>query len=238
MTTVRVQRHSSYVSKHFTPFPRLNTNYHVDQILSFFFHFSSLNPSLTAFIPFDMAKSSHCYSHVPKMLSKHTYASLRRSRLSFIILTLIISVSSITCLIVKIVSGTRSNSPEMSEFVRKLLPAGTCLCESSTTFDCAYSLEALSTLPSVGDADKSPTLDPDWRFDFDRDGQNLGLTLTQCETAFPGLFEDVIRAVDVRWENPISDEELDDIELGHGMVRATIFEGKVYSFSQARHRVS
>jgi hypothetical protein len=185
-----------------------------------------------------MASSTHYYSHVPKMLSKHTYANVRRSRLSFIVLALIISVSSMTCLIVKIVSGTRSNGPEMSEFVRKLLPAGTCLCESSTTFDCAYSLEALSTLPPVGDADKLPTLDPDWRFDFDRDGQNLGLTLMQCETAFPGLFEDVIRAVDVRWENPISKQELDDIELGHGMVRATIFEGKVYSFFQTRHRVS
>jgi hypothetical protein len=172
------------------------------------------------------------------MLSKHTYASVRRPRLSFIILTLIISLSSITYLIVKIVSGTRSNGPKMSEFVMKLLPAGTCLCESSTTFDCAYSLEALSAIPPVGDADKLPTMDLDWRFDFDRDGQNLGLTLTQCEAAFPGLFEDVIRAVDVRWEKPISKQELDDIELGHGMVRATIFEGKVYPFSQALHRVS
>jgi hypothetical protein len=185
-----------------------------------------------------MASSSHYYSHVPKMLSKHTYANVRRSRMSFVVLALIISVSSMTCLIVKIVSGTRSNGPEMSEFVRKLLPAGTCLCESSTTFDCAYSLEALSTLPPVGDADKLPTLDPDWRFDFDRDGQNLGLTSMQCETAFPGLFEDVIRAVDVRWETPVSKQELDDIELGHGVVRATIFEGRVYSFSQTRHRVS
>jgi hypothetical protein len=60
----------------------------------------------------------------------------------------------------------------------------------------------------------------------------------QCETAFSGLFEDVIRAVNVRWENPISKQELDDIELGHGMVRATIFAGKVYSFSQAHHCVS
>ena len=185
-----------------------------------------------------MAKSSHYYSHVPKMLSKHFYSSVRRSRLSFIFLTLIISVSSITCLISKIVSGTRSNAPEMSEFVRKLLPAGTCLCESSTTFDCAYTLSALSTLPLVGDTDKLPTLDPGWKFDFDRDGQNLGLTSMQCKTAFPGLFEDVIRVVDVHRGDPISKQELDDIELGHGMVRATIFKGRVYSFSQAHHRLS
>ena len=145
-----------------------------------------------------MAKSSHYYSHVPKILLKHTNSSVGRSRLSFIILTLIISVSSIACLIAKIVSGTRSNTSEISKFVRKLLPAGTCLYESSTTFDYAYSLEALSTLPLVSDTDKLPTLDPDWKFDFDRDGQNLGLTSIQCKTAFPGLFEDVIRAVDVR----------------------------------------
>lgn len=202
------------------------------------FQLSSLTPFLTVFILFDMAKPSHYHSHVPKMLSKHTFASMRRSRLSFIILILIISLSSITWLIVKIVSGTRSNSPEMSEFVMKLLPAGTCLCESSTTFDCAYSLEALSAIPHVSDADKLATIDPDWRFDFDRDGQNLGLTSMQCETAFPGLLEDIIRAVDVRWEKPISKQEVDAIELGHGMVRATIFEGKVYSFFQAHHRVS
>lgn len=78
----------------------------------------------------------------------------------------------------------------MSEFVRKPLLAGTWLCESSTTFDCAYSLEALSTVSPVSNADTLSILDPNSQFQFARDGQNLGLTSPQCGVPFPGVFED------------------------------------------------
>lgn len=170
--------------------------------------------------------SSYNKSSAPlKVFSKRRhYWGIRRSGLlNLLILVLFASTALfILYLVLAIISGTRSNAPEISTFVRKLLPAGSCLCESSTIFTCQ---SALHNLPTLSDSDGDAT--PNWKFQYGRDDQNLGLTAAQCDSAFPGLFEDIDRAVHLHWDRPISKEELHAIKLSSGMVRAMISDGKV-----------
>ena len=163
------------------------------------------------------------YSALPKFLSKRRHTARRQS-----IICLIFTLSSTgllaSYLLYAIVSGTRSNNAEMSTFMRNLLPAGNCLCESSTIFNCEPGLQEFPTSSIDAVSTEYP---PAWEFQYGRDDQNLGLTSDQCDSAFPGLFEDLSRAVTVHMENRILADDLDAIQLGPGMVRAMIFDGKV-----------
>lgn len=73
----------------------------------------------------------------------------------------------------------------------------------------------------------------DRRHDFDgkwiysRDRNNIMLDDRQCTLAFPGLFEEIERAVGTRREKHIEVEELDAIEPKNGFVRAMIYDQEV-----------
>jgi hypothetical protein len=60
-----------------------------------------------------------------------------------------------------------------------------------------------------------------------RDRINLLLDRDQCQQAFPGLFEEVNRAVSSRRHNHVSVTELDAIVPKNGYVRAMIYDQEV-----------
>jgi hypothetical protein len=108
-------------------------------------------------------------------------------------------------------------------FLTKLLPAGTCACQSSTTFQCASCLSC-----SEINAFKAPA-SPRWTFQYGRDDRNEGLDRDRCQAAFPGLFEDIVRGKTF-WEarHGISMDNLDVIHIKEGMGRAFIYNGELY----------
>jgi len=67
----------------------------------------------------------------------------------------------------------------------------------------------------------------DGRWDFARDRNNLLLDDSQCDVAFPKLFEEVDRAVSTRSRNHITSNELDAITPKNGYVRAMIYDQEV-----------
>ncbi|PYH78864.1 hypothetical protein BO82DRAFT_341871 [Aspergillus uvarum CBS 121591] len=71
----------------------------------------------------------------------------------------------------------------------------------------------------------------DWEFQVARDGNNYGLTPPQCRAAFPKLFAEIDNATATRAQNPITFEELDQIEMADGMVRGVIADGQLYILS-------
>lgn len=77
---------------------------------------------------------------------------------------------------------------------------------------------------------------PSGRFGFDgtwnytRDYRNLVLTQRQCDLAFPGLFEEVERPVQLRREKKVTRRELDETPRLNGFIRAMIFDQQVCAF--------
>ncbi|KAG4030997.1 hypothetical protein MFRU_010g01230 [Monilinia fructicola] len=75
---------------------------------------------------------------------------------------------------------------------------------------------------------------PSGRFGFDgtwnytRDYRNLVLTQRQCDLAFPGLFEEVERPVQLRREKKVTRRELDETPRLNGFIRAMIFDQQLY----------
>jgi len=65
------------------------------------------------------------------------------------------------------------------------------------------------------------------RWNSRRDRNNLMLDDSQCEVAFPKLFEEVERAVNLRRPSHITSDELDAIEPKNGYVRAMIYDQEV-----------
>jgi hypothetical protein len=64
---------------------------------------------------------------------------------------------------------------------------------------------------------------------FERDGKNEGLVEDRCNSAFPGLFEDVNRAVKF-WllKGNITQQTLDEVQFVNSMTRAIIYKGSLY----------
>jgi hypothetical protein len=145
------------------------------------------------------------------------------------------AVPSITFLILylvfAIIRGTRSDSGDVFTVVRKLFPAGTCLCESSASFSCGEVLEEVFEAANQNSLNTTPSTD--WQFQYGRDDRNVGLTAEQCSSAFPGLFEDIRRGINDHQFDPIFEDQLKAVELGRGMARAMIFEGKVSSTTRS-----
>ncbi|KAJ5795261.1 CAZyme family GT90 [Penicillium paradoxum] len=118
--------------------------------------------------------------------------------------------------------GMNSDREYIHPVLTQLIPAGHCACESSTTFQCSTCL----TCPE-------PALQADntaaWSFDYSRDGRNGTLNRSQCQVAFPGLFEDIARGARF-WSTHgrLSAAELDSITIKQGMARAFISNGQLY----------
>lgn len=120
--------------------------------------------------------------------------------------------------------GVNSDRDYIHPVITQLIPAGHCACQTSTTFECSSCLSC-----SEGRLIKQLTPSNSWRFQYERDARNEGLDRAQCNTAFPGLFEDPFRASKY-WESHgrLAMEDLDAIRLEYGMARAFIYNGELY----------
>ena len=67
----------------------------------------------------------------------------------------------------------------------------------------------------------------DW--DFVRDARNLLMTDARCDEAFPELFQEIDRAVQVRRNDHVTSKELDNIMKVKGYMRVMIYDQQVFS---------
>ncbi|KKK24987.1 hypothetical protein ARAM_007503 [Aspergillus rambellii] len=113
----------------------------------------------------------------------------------------------------------------------QLLPAGHCACRTTTVFECSSCLACSShdRRPCLSSPSPAPIAADPWEFEYTRDGNNAGLSRRQCSAAFPGLFEDIIRARSY-WttQGGLSSADLDAIPFPPGMARARIARGELY----------
>lgn len=127
-----------------------------------------------------------------------------------------------TLAILAIWYGVNSDRDYIHPLLTQLIPAGHCACQTSTTFQCASCLSC-ALPPPVSSAS------PKWEFDAARHANDEALDRRQCQAAFPGLFEDTVRAV-AYWQShgALSAEVLDLIRLEWGMARAFIHRGELH----------
>lgn len=124
--------------------------------------------------------------------------------------------------IVAIWYGVNSDRDYIHPVLTQLIPAGHCACQTSTTFQCSTCLSCPDPAPQL------PT-SPAWKFEYPRDARNDTLDYSQCNVAFPGLFEDVARGKrHWRSQGGIVTEDLDAIQLRPGMARAFISQGNLH----------
>ena len=151
---------------------------------------------------------------------------LRRRCGDFVAYLAITATVALVLLVSTTIYSTRTERPELPAIVKELLPAGRCLCDFSTTFTCDSCLSCAANSTGrvkIGDGDGRQY----WCFNYTRDGSNYGLDEQQCYAAFPGLFEDINRAVDVRKNRHITERELSSFKLSKGMIRGLINEREV-----------
>ncbi|PGG99360.1 hypothetical protein AJ79_08554 [Helicocarpus griseus UAMH5409] len=119
--------------------------------------------------------------------------------------------------------GMNSDRDNVHPLLNQLIPAGHCACQQSTTFNCSSCLAPL--YDPISSANESSQ---QWTFQYGRDDRNEGLHRDQCQAAFPGLFEDINRAVEF-WKSRggITRRDLDKISLRNGMARGMIYEGEL-----------
>lgn len=89
------------------------------------------------------------------------------------------------------------------------------------------SLQPRPNLPYNNGAHSSVLSGFNGTWDWRRDGKNFILDEEQCEQAFPGLFEEVKRAVRDRHGKSVTLEEMDAIEPVNGYIRGMIYEQEV-----------
>jgi hypothetical protein len=145
---------------------------------------------------------------------------------SDIITFLLVSACALFFLLVcSILYGTRTENPRLPRLVNEVLPAGRCLCEFSTNFQCDTCLDCASNQAILA---ANVTEDDLWTFDYMRDKNDYGLDEEQCQSAFPGQYEDIERAVKVRgrW-GKVTEQDLSSFDLTKGMVRGMIFDREV-----------
>lgn len=120
--------------------------------------------------------------------------------------------------------GMNSDRDYIHPVITQLIPAGHCACQTSTTFECSSCLSC-----SKDQLVQQLTPPVSWRFQYPRDARNEGLNRAQCDAAFPGLFEDALRASKY-WESQgrLAMEDLDAIRLEYGMARAFIHNGDLH----------
>ena len=135
-------------------------------------------------------------------------------------------IAIVIFLVSSIIYGTRTENPSLPRVVQEVLPAGRCLCQQSTTFECATCLECAASPAFVANSTRKE--DESWVFDYRRDGSNYGLDGDQCQAAVPGLFEDIERAKNYAMgKGMVTIRNLTDFELSKGMVHAMIYDGQV-----------
>ena len=145
-------------------------------------------------------------------------------------------LSGIAVVVLLIVYGTRSDYDELNPLVGELLPAGHCLCHTSAAIECSTCLDQVNPIKAHSDIDNALG---NWEYKYGRDDSNKGLTPDQCNAAFPGLFEDIDRAMRFKNDSHIKKEDLLSIKMHNGMVRAMIYKGEVsFPIKEKRSTVS
>lgn len=66
-----------------------------------------------------------------------------------------------------------------------------------------------------------------WRWRYSRDAHDLTLSRHQCRKAFPGLFNELLRAKQQYEKYHTSLDDLEDIDIKEGRVRVAVFDGEV-----------
>lgn len=89
------------------------------------------------------------------------------------------------------------------------------------------SLSPRPNLTGYNGPDPSPLSGFNDTWDWRRDGKNFIMDEPQCGQAFPGLFEEVNRAVRDRQGKRITLEEMNRIEPVNGYIRGMIYEHEV-----------
>jgi hypothetical protein len=78
----------------------------------------------------------------------------------------------------------------------------------------------------INNAPEKEMIREDW--DFVRDARNFLMTDARCDEAFPELFKEIDRAVEVRKNDHVTLKELDEIVKVKGYMRAMIYDQQVY----------
>lgn len=153
--------------------------------------------------------------------------------------------ASVVLLVSTILYGTRTEVYSLPPLVKEVMPAGHCHCTYSTTFVCDSCLDcaalgnttAAATPSQRGDDDTETANNnandandaEDWAFSFRRDAHDYGLDEDRCHAAFPGLFEDINRALAYRRsQGKVTEIELSGIRLTKGMTHAMVHNGELY----------
>lgn len=121
--------------------------------------------------------------------------------------------------------GMNSDRDNVHPLLTRLIPAGHCTCQTSTSFQCSDCFSCLSSSNSSSSASSNSA----WNYEYSRDSRNLGLSEAQCHAAFPGLSEDIHRAVEYwRKRGGITKNDLENTRLMHGMARVILHNGDLY----------
>ena len=118
-----------------------------------------------------------------------------------------------------------SDKDNVPPLLTQLIPAGHCSCQSATIFNCSAS-EPIYSCPVYV---PSPPEPPEWEYNYERDNANWGLSAGQCDSAFPGLFEDVNRAVKFwKTRDGVTSQDLDAVPMRNGMARVLVRNNQLY----------
>ena len=102
--------------------------------------------------------------------------------------------------------------------VHKYFPHG-YQCDQSPQYDCAQCNSASEDAKGLSEQG--------WKFDWQRDGTKYGLSESQCDVAFPGLWKDIELALEHRKGENVTIQELDDSMEGEGAIRCMVYDGEV-----------
>jgi hypothetical protein len=80
--------------------------------------------------------------------------------------------------------------------------------------------------PRPVDSPEQKPVREDW--DFVRDARNFLMTDARCDEAFPELFKEIDRAVEVRKQDHVTKKELDSIMKVNGYMRVMIYDQQVF----------
>ncbi|KAF9892682.1 hypothetical protein FE257_001084 [Aspergillus nanangensis] len=121
--------------------------------------------------------------------------------------------------------GMNSDQDNVPPLLTQLIPAGHCTCQSSASFECE---ECFSCLNSSS-APPEPEHQSVWKFQYGRDDRDLSLSAGQCQSSFPGLFQDIYRGVKY-WtsQGGLTSQDLNKTPFEDGMARAIISDGELY----------
>lgn len=144
------------------------------------------------------------------------------------------AIGLIVFLVSSILYGTRTEKSSLPPLVQEVLPAGRCLCQFSTTFQCDTCLDCVANQEILANATGEE--DEAWVFSYRRDRKDYGLDEDQCQAAFPGLYEDIERSKKLwKLKGKVTERHLSSFELTKGMVRALIYEGQVCAMTMHLH---